>query len=976
MRQYSITTKLTPNNSYICPMKNTLLTLLLFTLCTLTPALAQSITVKGLVVEAFDGKTPIVGAFIKMNPKDTLGLKKAGRVVASDYNGVFTIMAPKADSEMEISFMGYTPQIIKIPAGKRTLDLGKIQLKESGRMIDAAVVKGQANIAKITGDTMQYNAAAFKTHPDATTEDLLKKMPGVSVGTDGSLETGGKKVTKVVVNGKAYFEDDPSLALKSLPSDAVESVQMFEDKTDDAKFSGFDDGQRVTTINIVTKRSVLNAVRGKVYAGYGTDSRYAGGAGINWMTDNHRLVFTMQSNNVNNQDFTLNDISSSGGSGGRWRMSGGGTDLGAFSTSAMSGIRQTNAVGLNYSGEFGDKWKLSASYFFNGLGNDQSGTRIQDYLTMPRYYSQETWSKAFNYNHRFNAKLEWNPSETDRITFQPRFDYTVNHGASYNAAETYAGYGGDLTNKAVNNYNTKLNNYNISGDLWWQHRFAKAGRTLSLGGTLSGQKSWGDRTQNSFYTSRTSENLLLPDSLHQVGNVDMSRYALTGSATYVEPISERSRINVNYMVNYDRTISDRRGWNLLNYDKALQDYELQVLDTTTTNYMSRNYTTQTASLGYSYTAPGKLNIGASLRYQYAQLNNFQDFPITQMPKQNYGFSALLPSVFIRYTPNKAHALNFNYNTNSRFPSINQLQDILDISNILQVSKGDPNLRQSYNHSLSLFYNFNNVDKNITFRAMGSATFTQDYIANHRRFLTADTIINGTVIPNGAQYTSPVNLNGYMNANLYTNVTLAVKPLKTNMTVGLNYNYTRSPSVENYQEYLSNSNALGLRLQTSTNIADIFDISLRYDPQMRLTTSGSGRFDRYYSHNASLDFTLYLWKGFYLRAEGEWRNSFGTQESYSQHFGTINASIAQSFFKNKVELKISAYDLLNQNRSMWQSTTDTYTQTTTSNVLKRYFMASITWRIDTRPSSAKTTTTSTDGRPQPPMHQMGMPMMRR
>lgn len=909
-------------------------------------ALGQ-LTITGRVFSATDEKEPLIGAFVKMEPKDSANLYKAGRVVATNVNGNFTIKSPKNICQIEISYIGHAPVLINVT--KKNINLGVIKLRESGMRVDDVTVVGKSTIGKIIGDTTQFNAAAFKTNPDATTEDLLKKMPGVTVNTDGGIEAQGETIGKVYVNGKEYFEDDPSLALKSLPVDAVESIQLYDDKSEDAKFSGFDDGERVKTINIITKKGMMNTAFGKVYGGYGTDQRYAGGLGVNYMSENQRFVIVGQSNNVNNQGFTVSDILSSGGGRGAGRGFGGGgsNDMANFTTSARGGITQTNFAGASYSGEF-KKLKLSASYFFNGLGSEQSGSKTQNYLSMPRYYSQATQSNGFQYNHRFRAKAEWTPNETNKITFSPRVNYTVNHGTSYNAATTLAAEGGAVSNSAINNYATKLNTYNLSGDLWWQHRFTKPGRTISVGGVAYAEKSWGDRNQLSYYGSLNNQQAWIPDSINQIGLLDNSRVRFTGSATYSEPISKRSVLNFNYSIAYDRSISDKSG---LNYDKIRQDYTL--LDTTTTNYMVRNYTTHNAGIGYNYTIAQKLNLTANVRYQYAQMNNDQQFPVKY--NTNYNFSAILPNLTLRITPSKQHAVNINYNTYSMFPAVSQLQDIIDASNILQVSTGNANLKQSYSHNVRANYNYNNTPSNINFQLAITANMTSDYIANHRRFLKEDLVVNGLVIPKGAQFTSPVNLNGYYNAGMFSNVSFGLDFIRSNASVMVFYRFVQSPSIEDQIAYTSISNSLGLRAQITSNISEKVDFTVAYSPSIRLSNS-STRFDRYFSHDVSLFFNIYLWKGFYIQADGTWRNSFGTQESYAQHYGLLNAAIAQKFHKNQFEIKISAYDILNQNRSFWQSTTDTYTQTTTSNVLKRYFMASFMWKFDTRASKEFTSDT--------------------
>ncbi|MEG1606881.1 MAG: carboxypeptidase-like regulatory domain-containing protein, partial [Mucinivorans sp.] len=516
---------------------------------------STTVTIKGKVVDKADG-SPLIGAFIKLNAADTVGLKKSGRMVASSENGAFTIISHEKKSDITISYLGYAPIKIDIPAGKKLVELGNINLIEEGRQIGAVVVTGKATMGKNEADTIQYNAAAFKTNPDGSAEDLLKKMPGVTTDESGNVQSQGQKIAKVMVNGKEYFDDDPAMALKNLPVDAVESMQMYDDQSEQSKFSGFDDGQRVRTLNIVTKKGVMNSTFGKVYAGYGLNGQYTAGAGVNMMRDNHRITIVAQSNNVNNQGFTLNDIGQ-GASGGRGRMGGGGNNAGAFTTSSRGGIMQTNMAAINYNGQFAEKLKLSASYSFSGRSADQVSTRKQNYLVQPRYYQQGASSLGYEYQHRLFARAEWSPNQANKITFTPRVNYALNHGISTNVSSTSTAKEGTLTNSSKNSYDTKYESYDLSGDLWWQTRLGKAGRVLSLGTVLSGKKNWGDRYQNSLYGSLDDASAWVPDSLKQRGYIDGSEYTITGSATYTEPLSKRSRLSANYTINHNKSMSNR-----------------------------------------------------------------------------------------------------------------------------------------------------------------------------------------------------------------------------------------------------------------------------------------------------------------------------------------------------------------------------------------------------------------------------------
>lgn len=924
-------------------------------LCATGLAMAQnSLTIRGRVVGQDDGES-LVGASVALNPRDSVSSYK-GRTAMVDANGNFKITTSSSKiTELGIDYLGYATLYKEIEKGsKGILNLGTLELAPRSEIIEQVVVRGEAVMSQMKGDTVQFNAAAFKVNPDATSEDLLKKMPGVETDADGNIKSQGQAIAKVYVNGKEFFDDDPSLALKTLAADAVENIQMYDDMSEDAKFSGFDDGVRVRSINITTKKGVDYSTFGKAYAGYGTDGRYAAGLGLNIFNGKHRVTLIAGSDNVNSQGFTLMDMmsssgggrSSGGGMGRRGSMGNLGADLSSFRTSTRGGVRATNMIGLNYNGEVSDKLKITASYFFNRRQANNWDITERQYQTMPRMTYDSSRVNGIDNSHNLRLKLEWTPSKNDIITFSPRVRYTTNRGNSLALNEVTLEQ--MLNNSLENHYSTNLSNLDARANLWWTRRLGKAGRTLSIGGVVRGTRAVGDRYQ------LTGNNLAQPQDtvLNMIGSVTTSSIALTGSATYTEPLSKSSRLSINYMINYDRSFSDQQG---LLWDKLLQDYAL--LDTATTNNLSRNYTTHTAGLAYNYVLGKKLTLTANLNYQLANLSQGQSVYLAGQPMPQYTtmrrpFNAVLPGFNITYTPTRTEKLSQSlaiiYNTNPLFPSVTQLQDVLNVSNPLNVSKGNPNLNQGFSQMLMLRYNIANVKNSSNFNIMVMGNATSNYIANHRRFFSNDTIIDGTLLTSGTQYTTPENLNGYYNLMAYATYSFRIKPLRSNMTVSGNYQFVQTPSIENGIKYLSFSNAIGATAMLTSNISEKVDFTVAYRPSINYSRNSSGSFDRYQSHNATLGFNVFIVKGLYLNADGSWMNNFGTQASYSQHYALVNAAIGYKFLKHEqADIKLSVYDALGQNRSVSQTMNDTYNQLQTTNILSRYFMLSFTYKFDTR-----------------------------
>lgn len=926
-------------------------------------AQAAPITVKGKVVGSDDGQ-PIAGAYVIVNAAEPDAVRRTS-LTGSD--GSFSVVSREKTTALTISFIGYRDFVRTIdPAAGRTVDLGTIRLVPEAQVAQEVKVTAKAPMATMRGDTLQYNAAAFKTNPDASSEDLLKKMPGVTTDNNGAVEVHGQTVGKVYVDGKEFFADDPAVALKTLPADVVESMQIFDDKSDESKFSGFDDGERIKAINIVTKNGVSTSTFGKVYGGYGSDNRYSVGAAANIFNVNQRWTVLAARNNVNNQGFTLNDIASSmtGRRGGMGM--GGGSNVNQFTTSVRGGIQTTTMAGLNYQGDF-KKVKVGGSYFFNNVNADIWRAVGQDYKNMARLYNDTTATRGYNYQHRANIRLEWNPNETNRIFFTPRVTYSTNHGNSSSVQTTWLD--GMLNNTAANRYTTKLGTYDASANLFWMHRLGKAGRTFSVGGSVGGSNGWGDRTQRSEYgtlgdeTDGSEETRMSPldlytkasgdltySVLNQIGTLGTPGFDVSARASYAEPLSQSSRLQFSYRISYDK--SDSR---ILSYDWDPVLGEVLELDPTTSNLFDRNQMRHSGTVGYNWVKKDKITLNAAVSYQYSTLNDDETYP--REMDNRYHFSAWLPRLRFEWKPTLMQSLNVQYRRSTSTPNVNQLQDVLDLSNPLQVYYGNPNLKQSYTDRIEVHYNLANPEKSTNFHVFAFATLTQNYIANHRRFLTEDEEYQGTTIVRGAQVSSPVNLNGYASANLFGIYSFRINPIRSNMNIGFLYQYAQTPSMEDNVQYLSHSNRMGMHLALTSNISENVDFTVAYRPSLNFTTSRqkdngtqefNRTFDRYVGSDLSAFLNIFLWKGLFINADATWRNSFGTQASYSQHYALLNAGIGYKFLKyRQAEVRLSAYDLLNQNRAFWQSSNDTYTQTTLSNVLKRYFMVSFTYKFDTR-----------------------------
>ncbi len=451
---------------------------------------SQGFSITGRVVDKKDGK-PLVNVSAALSRLDS---GAAGGAV-SDEDGDFTIENLSVGKYLlKLNYLEYTEVTRSITIAGGNIDLGTIRLAATNKELKSVTVAAKQERATQLGDTSQFNANAFKTHADATAEELVTKMPGVTSDNNG-VKVNGEALQQVYVDGKPFFGNDPTLALRNLPAEVVDKIQVFDKLSDQSTFTGFDDGNSQKTMNIVTKGSKREGVFGKLYAGYGTDDRYIAGGSLNIFHGDQRFTIIGLSNNINQQNFSAQDIlgvtgNSSGQNrggfgGGRGGGSGGGNGGGNnFLVGQQSGITTTNSLGFNYSGNWGKKLKVSGSYFFNGTDNKSNTAIDRNYYTNIHYNEMDT-SDARNYNHRVNLRFEYTFDSVNTVIFTPSVSFQDNNTSTHQFATTDTN--DNLLSRTLNLNTNKYTGYNSSDNLLIQHKFKKARRTLSLNiaGTLN-----------------------------------------------------------------------------------------------------------------------------------------------------------------------------------------------------------------------------------------------------------------------------------------------------------------------------------------------------------------------------------------------------------------------------------------------------------------------------------------------------------
>lgn len=915
--------------------------------------------VDGIVTDA-DDHTTLAGASVKL-----ISAFDSTKVIgmAADDSGKFEFAdVSKGLYQLVINYIGYktTEQKFFLKEDKH---LENISVAKNSTTLKDVNITEKGTRVEQKGDTSEYNAATYKTSKDANVEDLVTKMPGIT-NENGTIKAQGEQVKKVLIDGKEYFGDDASLAMKNLPSEVVDKVQVFDQMGDQSFFTGFDDGNSQKAMNIVTKKGMNNGIFGKFYAGYGyiNDSKYTAGASVNWFNGNRRLSFIGMSNNVNVQNFSMQDILSAAGisqkgmpqGGGRGGNRGGGGWMGNsgasnFMVGQQGGISTTHATGLNYTDMLGKKknLKITASYFFNWMDNVNATDFTRQYFNhgdSSLYYAESNSTSGRNVNHRVNLRLEYLADSMNNFVFTPKFSYQQTEQTNLvdgqnSIAKT------ELLSRTLSSYQSKNDGYNVSGDLLYQHKFKKLYRTFSANAGTAINNKTGNTTQNAQNSFQQANDSSLID---QKANSISTSYKVYGNISYTEPAGKTGMVQLSYEPSYAWNKAEKETFNR---DTAVHDYSS--LDTMLSNKYDNDYMTHRASASYRVRGTA-FNISIGVSGQYALLSGKSYFPYAYDTKRN--FYNVLPNAQFNYKFKNSGNIKITYRTSTNPPSISQLQNVIDNSNPLLLSAGNPDLKQSFNHFVMVRYSISDAKTAQSFFLFTSANYTQNYVANSTFIAVNDTLLNNSVLLRaGSQLSQPVNLNGYVNANAFVNYGLPITKIKCNLNLNAGFNYAHTPSQINNALNFSNNYSVNGGFTLGSNINEKIDFTLNYMGTYNIVknTLQKNSDNNYYSHNASAKINWQFWKGFVVNTSVQNTLYAGVSQGYNQNIFLWNASLAYKFLKDQsLELKGSVNDILNQNSGVSRTVNETYIEDSKSKVLQRYWMLTLTYTLKQFKTSAK------------------------
>ena len=915
--------------------------LLLLSVCFTALLLAQKNgTVKGIAFDTIS-KQPVQGATVTvLDRKDSslVSFTMTGNDGRFEVGGL-----ANGDYRLMISHVNYhnSNKYFSVSENNKRADMGSLVLNDKTKILEEVVLANEAPPVTLLNDTIQYNAGSFKTQPNATVEQLLKKLPGIKVEKDGTIKAQGEKVTKVLVDGKEFFGNDPKIATKNLPADAVDKVQVYDKQSDQAQLTGFEDGNYEKTINLKLKKDKKKGLFGKVNAGVGNKERYEGKFNINSFKGARQFSAIGMGNNTNAEGFSFMDILNFTGELARMQRGGGGNiniNVSGDDAAAMGlnggrngGINTAWGGGLNYNDIIGTKLDFQSNYFYNRY-NPKQESHIQRQYFLPDssyFYNQNSFSNNLSNNHRFNLNTLYQVDSMNSIRITPSFSYQQTDNKSQTDYQT-------LTedklpaNDGFSNSTSSTKGYNFRNDIIWRKKFARKGRTFSLSLQTSLNESNGDgslSSVNNFYNPNGS--VLKRDTLNQQNTTRGDLKSYNARAVYTEPLWKRSLLEFSVSKSNSKSTAQKQTWD---YNKGSGQFDK--LNTFLTNNFENTYSFTNAGIRMR-TQKRKYNFGFGANWQQARLDG-KIISGTKDSLISKTFRNILPNARVQYNFSRFRSLTVSYNTATNQPNMSQLQPVPDNSNALNIKEGNPDLKQEYTHNVQLHLNLVSPYKNKNLFMFLTMQATQNKIVN-----------DDVVSPLGIKTTKPVNVNGVYTVNSSLSYSMPVRLLKGTVELNTNGGVFKTKQFINGVGNDIKTNSIGPELRFDMNPNEKLNLGLgagfnynktKYSLQPALNTDYLSQ-----EYNASVDWELP--KGFFFGTDFTYTINSQRAAGFNTKVPLWNASISKQVLKfNRGELKVSARDLLNKNIGISRNTNNNYIEDSRVLTLRRFFLLSFTYSL--------------------------------
>lgn len=871
----------------------------------------QATVVTGIITDP-DGE-PLMQASVKLlNPTDSAMVKG----VVANLDGQFTIQNVREGNYiLQASYVGFKNLNKGIHITGAKFDAGKLVMDESSTVLKEVSVTGIATPIKVMQDTVEYNADSYKTAPNAVVEDLLKRLPGVEVDAQGKITANGKEVTKILVDGKEFFADDPKVASKNLPVNMVQKLQVVDRKSDVARITGVDDGEDETVINLTVKKGMNNGWFGTIQGGPGTDSRYTGSFNINRFWNGNQVTFLGSINNINEPGFTDSN-------GGRFRRFGG-----------DNGITLSRSIGLNFNiGRQDEKLRVGGDIMFSNTSSHTTMRQERTYLFPDSASYASTWknSRDKGNNFRGDFRLMWKPDTMNTLEFRPNFSLNINKSWSVDSTRLRDGNMNPV-NSSLNDQYSHGHSFEFGGRLIYTHLFnSKPGRSFSLTARyqLSNVREKEDEySLNRFFLFGDSA-----DVYDQFYNNHTWSNSVMGQVSWTEPLGNPDNGNFlifSYRMNYKWNNADR-----MVYDIQPDGYQL--FNDTLSNSFRNHFFNQDIRLSYKKVMQG-LNIEAGLSLVPA-MQSSKDLLNSLRNIDTRWVWNVAPFLRMQRKFSKTRSLHINYRGRSSQASISQLQPVPDTSDPMNVTIGNPDLKPTFSHNLMARFQDFDQQSQRAIMAMGFFTLTQNSIISRTDFNSLT----------GARTTTYENVNGVWSGRVGNMLSFPFRNKTWQFASHMFLMGDRAVGYNNSARNASTSFRInvspGIRFTPDNLYLDlrpIYSLQTTHNSLQSLETKNvqmfGGRFDGTYN----LPF------GLTLQSDLSFSKTTGYAAGYNSSQWLWNASVSYEFLRNRsATISIKAYDLLQSKKNISRNVTANYIDDTDYNSLTRYFMVTFAFRFNT------------------------------
>jgi hypothetical protein len=896
---------------------------------------SQSTSIKGTLIDTNDNgslKNTVVSI---VRQSDSVLV----RFTRTDKDGNFVFPNIKPGKYIFMATHPYFGDFMdKIEISSEGLDLGKIVMTPKSKLLAEVIVKSGAPI-RIKGDTTVYTADSFKVREGANVEELLRRLPGIQVGKNGEIIAMGEKVKKVLVDGEEFFGDDPGIATKNLRADIVKEVEVFDKKSDQATFTGIDDGVKDKTINLKLKDNKKRGYFGKVEAGGGLKDKFNNDIMLNAFQGKRKIAAYGIMSNTGQTNLDWRDAQNYGdGSGmesgmtddgGMFIMFGGGDDS---YWGGRNGIPTNWNSGFHFSDKYNaDKKSINLGYKFSKV-NAPAGSSVFSHVFLPdTSYQTTTFNNSFSsvMKHALNATYDVTLDSMNSLKWTAKVNNNTGKTASHYNSNAFDNSNDPVYQNSRTTTNDNNNN-SVNSSLLWRHKFKKKSRTLSVNTTVNWSESKNDGFLYSVSNFYKGGSIVSRDTTDQQNIRNNAGKSINSKIAYTEPVTKDLYLELSYGVAYNHNSNDR-----ITRERGSNGKYESLIDSLTNEFVY-NRLVNTPGLNFKLNKK-KYNVsfGSSVGFNHFVQNN-----ITRNKSFPYSFVNYYPQANFTYKFKASTSLRLNYNGSATAPTLEQLQPISDNTDPLNIYIGNPNLKQSFQHSFSVGYNSYNVLKERSIWSNVRFSTTQNAFSQYSSIDVNDSA--------GKRVYQTVNVTGVYNFNGNFNYNFKIKDTKWNFGFGPNVSMSRNIDFVNGIKNINKNSGLGFSVNVNQYVEKKYNFYIGPDISYRKSSSSVNKAANvnYWQLSGWANGNFTLPKKFELNSDMnyEWRQK-DPRFNQNNNYLRWDASLIKRFAKgNKFELKLSVNDILDQNRG-YQRNFDSYSFTETYyNTLRRFWLVTFTWNI--------------------------------